>query len=193
MQRRHASGFSLLELLVALAVLAVLAGLSYRGLGAILRAEAAVEAESRRWSELAALFAQMSRDLSLALARPARDASGALRPAFALAEDAVDFTRLGDPDGGAAQSPPRRVGYRLSNGRIEYLVWPSLDAAPGTQPEALAVLERVVALHMRALSAGGAWLTAWPGASAAGTLPVAVEVRLRLADGEEVFRLFPVR
>lgn len=193
MRARAGAGFALLELLVALAVLAVLAAISYRGLGAVLGAEAAVQAESRRWNEVAALFAQMGRDFSLAVARPARDGAGSARPAFLLADGAVELTRLGDPEGGAAQSPPRRVGYRLSERRVEYLVWPALDAAPGAQPQALPVLERVAQLRLRALAPGGAWAAAWPAAGAEAALPAAVEARVLLEDGGEVVRLFPVR
>ena len=52
----RARGFTLLELLAAIAVLAVLGALGFRGLSSVLEAESRLQAETRRWNDLALVF-----------------------------------------------------------------------------------------------------------------------------------------
>jgi general secretion pathway protein J len=172
-------GFTLLELLVAIAVLGVLASLSVRGLGSILDAQARADAEARRWSDIALIAEQMSRDFSLATAAPALDSEGQLL-----------VTRLGEAEGGPAQSGVRRVGYRLRDGGLEYLLWPA-DAAAGAAPQVHPALDAVTGLRFRVLHADGSWRPIEAGV--AGALPRAIEAQLELSPGERITRIFPLR
>jgi general secretion pathway protein J len=209
-------GFTLLELLVAIAVLAVVGALGYRGLNSVLEAEARLQAESRRWSDIALLFSQLSEDLTMAVGRTTRDATDLTGPALVLTAGAATVvgtgsamasaganvtgadaqlvvTRLGIGEGSAPQSAPRRVGYRLRAGALEYLVWPDLDAAPGTVPATYEILGGVADLKWQALDVDGRWDSVWPAARPASALPRAVSVRVTLADGGEITRIVPLR
>jgi general secretion pathway protein J len=161
-------GFTLLELLVAMAVLALVGALGYRGLNSVLDAEARLQAETRRWSDVSLLSSQLSEDLTMAIGRTTRD-------------------------GAAMQSVPRRVGYRLRDGALEYLVWPDLDAAPGSAPAAYELLGDVADLQWQALDADGRWTTEWPAQRPATALPRAVSVRIVLAGGESITRILPLQ
>lgn len=196
-------GFTLLELLAAMAVLAILGALAFRGLNSVLDAEARLQAESRRWGDVSLLFSQLSEDLTMAVERTARDGAG--RPSAALrlraaadesatADDAqLVLTRLGIGEGAAAQSAPRRVGYRLSEGTLQYLVWPAPDSAPGISPEAHEVLEGVADLKLQALDHDGRWVDAWPDTRSPAALPRAVTVRLVLSGGETIIRIVALK
>lgn len=197
----RARGFTLIELLVATAVLAVVGALGYRGLNAILDGEARLQAESRRWNDVALLFSQMGEDLTMAVGRTVRDSTDRTSPALLLpastgaaTEDAqLTVTRLGIGEGAPAQSAPRRVGYRLRAGTLEYLVWPELDAAPDTGPAAYALLDEVAEVHWQALDSDGRWSPQWPAARPATSLPRAVSVRIVLAGGEQITRILALR
>lgn len=192
-------GFTLVELLVAMAVLAVLAAVSFRGLNSILEAEARVQSETRRWNEIAIVVAQMGRDLSLAIARPVRDDAGRARAALIMGnlqnetQGQLMITRLGDADDASSLGDLRRVGYRARAGILEYMVWPAADAAPGTTPSVNPVLENVTDLQLRALSTDGTWTSTWPSGQQAVALPRAVEAQIVFASGERITRIFPLR
>jgi len=198
----RARGFTLLELLVAIAVLALLSALSFRGLSSVLDTEARLQGESRLWNDLSLCFAQLDEDLSMAVDRPVRGRDGAEMPALLLAgrdggSAAVEgaqlvFTRLGRGEGGIAQSMPRRVGYRLREGRLEYLLWPAPDIAPGARPAVYVLLENVGDVRWQALDAQGRWLDAWP-VGTASDLPRAVALRLTVPGGGEVSRLVALK
>jgi general secretion pathway protein J len=172
------SGFTLLELLAALAVLAVLASLSFRGLSSVLDGEAHVREQARRWSEVGILLGQLREDISSAV-----ESRG-----FALGastEADLVLTRFADQAG----APPRRVGYRLREGTVQYLLWPQgLDGGPPAA--AYAVLANVAEMRLSALREDGTWMPVWP---AGQPLPRAVAVELALASGERVTRLFALR
>ena len=75
-QRR---GFTLLEVLIAVAIVAVIAVLGYRALAALSDAETRLTAEATRWRTLDLFFARLEGDMRQAVPRPAR--SGPMREA----------------------------------------------------------------------------------------------------------------
>lgn len=193
----RALGFTLVELLVALAIFAILTGFAYRGLNAMLESRAALERESRKWRDTALFVGRLERDLGAVLARRAVGALGTpLAPVSSVLESSASpqglaLTRSGSPLQENALAAPQRVGYRLREGAIERLSWAGVDVAPRDEPTALAVLRHVVALNFRFLDARGEWRGVWglPG-TAEMAPPAAVEVTLTLASGERIVRLF---
>src|SRR3970282_471233 len=186
-----------------MAVLAILGSLAFRGLDSVLDAEARLQGESRRWNDVSLLFSQLGEDLTMAVERTSRDGADRTRPALQLrsapgesatGDDAqLVVTRLGIGEGAAAQSAPRRVGYRLREGTLEYLVWPALDSGPGSEPQAYAVLENIADVRLQALDFEGRWADDWPGAQPASALPRAVTMRIALPGGETITRIVALR
>ncbi len=194
---RH--GFTLVELLVAIAVLAVLASISFRGLSSILEADAHVQSETRRWNDVAVVVAQLGRDLSLTVPRPVRGSAGEVLAAMVISgplnetRSQIVVTRLGDSDGAPSQGGLRRIGYRLREGILEYLVWPAVDSAPEAAASVNPILENVADLKLRALDQNGSWSAVWPVGQLINVLPRAVEAQIVLAGGERITRVFPLR
>jgi general secretion pathway protein J len=175
---RSKRGFTLLELLAALAVLAVLASLSFRGLSSVLGAEARVREEARRWSEVGLLLGQLREDLAAAM--------GNRNFVLGASTDAdLALTRFADQPGAA----PRRIGYRLRERTVEYLVWPQ-GSDSGPPAAAYAVLGNVAQMTLSALREDGTWVPVWPSTPA---LPRAVAMDLTLASGEHITRLFALK
>ena len=194
--RTPASGFTLIEILVALLVFALLAGFGYRGLGAVLDAGDRVTGETRKWRDLALAFEHMRLAFAQAADRPIRDRHDAAAPAFEgvaatrnASEPLVAFTRMGYAGHEGAAADQQRIGYRLREERLEQLAWPVLDQAPHTEPLSVALLSGVRELAFSYLH-DGKWHAAWPLADGDAPYPVAVLVTLRLSNGERYQRLF---
>jgi len=185
-------GFTLIELLTALLILSLLALMSYRGLGAVLDARAHVSRETENWRRVAAFCARFEQDVKLAAPRPVRNDSG-FSPAWmgrpaTVAGPRVEFSRFASAEG---LDRPRRIAYGLNeNQEIELWLWPAVDSAPGTVPVRYPVLSGVANLEMQFLNADLAWVNAWPAPPRDAALPRAVRLRIVLASGQEIVRVF---
>ena len=194
--RRRERGFTLIEVMVALTIFALLSGVAYRGLEAVLNARQRVEQEARKWRELSFAFINIQQSLAAVVDRPIRDRAGLVAPAFLGAasvrneEALLEFTRMGFPDHGGVLADLQRVGYRVRLGRLEQLVWPALDQAPNSEPQALELMADVADMTVRFLAPDGSWRASWPVAGESAPVPAAVELAVRLASGEQVTRLF---
>jgi len=201
MRTRRTRGFTLIEVLVAMIIFAVMAVMAYRGLTAVLETRARLDEEASKWRAVSLLFTRMQRDFAVLSTRQIWDTSGQKAPALKASATLVNeydaqvvFTRMGSADSGGSLGAPQRVGYRLRNGNVEYVTWPVLDQGPRTLPVSSVILPNVAELGLRYLDGNGQWQSNWPsinnpqGASSAP--PWAVEVRLRLRSGEQMTRLF---
>lgn len=190
----RAVGFTLVELLVALAIFAIISGFAYRGLTALLDSREALQREARKWRDVALFVGRVERDLGAVLARTSKGPSGTPAAPVASALDTpsagegLALTRSGSPLQENALAAPQRIAYRLNGDRVERLVWAGVDAAPREEPVAVAVLAPVKSLGFRFMDPrSGDWRGNWPGGSA--LLPAAVEVSVELASGERIVRL----
>lgn len=210
-RRDRAHGFTLIEALVAIAILAVVAVLAWRATDALTGSDTAVSAESRRWQDLDAVLARMEADMREALPR-VTEASGYLRtdagfaavgrvaavaPGWAAARDAAGNTVLAFSRAGpAAPDEPgaggQRVGYRLLGDRLEVLYWPQLDDAPGTEPATYTLMHGIRRFQVLQLTRTGAWSPSWPitGDSA---IPRGVRIEITQADGSVIERILALR
>ena len=191
MQQRQ-FGLTLIELIVAVALLALLTVMAYRGLDSMTRANERTLIESERWRAVTLFLERFAADVSQPARRPVRGPAAA--PLATWWGRAIT-----EPDGTEAQfefsrkSPPgqdeSRLGYRLRGGNVELLVWRVLDRAPGSSAEVYPLLEDVSALRFRHLDAQGLWQDQWPLADTE-PLPRAVSIELTLAEGLTVNRIF---
>ena len=133
-------GFTLVEVLVALTIFALMSMLAYRGLTSVLETRAHLADDNRRWRDIALTLAQLEQDMSQAVNRPVRDNGDLTQPALlgnpqARADEAqLSVSRMGSAWQTGVAADVQRHGYRLNNGTLEQLVWPVLDQAPLSEP-----------------------------------------------------------
>ena len=185
---RLPTGFTLLELLVAVAVFAALAAAAYGGLAVLARTRAALAVEQDRFAQVIRAVGVLERDLRQAIGRPVRDGGNALLPALAGDASAMEFTRLGHANPLAeARSHLERVAYAPDGRALRRAHYAVLDRAPGSLPLSRVLIERAGALRLRYLGCDRVWREAWPPREAPaceaagdrlGALPRAVEFRL---------------
>ena len=190
--RATARGFTLVEALVAIAILGLVALLAWRATAAMTDSEARLAYESARWRELDAVVARVEADLRAALPRRARTGSAteaalSLAPQDPAGDALLIFTRAGPDAVDEAGSGGQRIGYRLRDGRIEALFWPAIDQAAATVPAAYALTGGIRRFQVAALGAGETWSERWPVAGAS-DLPRGVRMTLELDDGTRIER-----
>ena len=187
-----ARGFTLVEALVALAILGLVALLAWRATAAMTDNEARLAAESARWQLLDAVLARVEADLRASVPRRARhgsatEAAWSIVPEDAAGNTLLIFTRAG-PD--AVDEPGiggQRIAYRWRAGRVEALFWPQVDNDAATQPSTYALADGVARFRIEALEPGFRWTNRWPLPGGA-EIPRGVRVELLLADGTAVER-----
>ena len=184
MNRRAASGgFALIELLVAVAIFAVLAVMTQQALVATLLAETRLSVQRSDLAELLRAVTVLGRDLENIAPRGIRGSREGSEPVLMLGADGrtLTFTRGGLPNpAGLPRSGFQRIHYALGRGGegIERRVWRLLDPAPAQKPVVEILIPDVVRMRFRVWSREGEWQSTWPDPEDPGT-------RSRLPEGIE--------
>jgi general secretion pathway protein J len=185
-------GFTLLELLVAMAVFSTLAAVAYAGLGAVSDQQRTLTARADAFARVQRTLRLVERDVRFANNRGIRDALGSPQPAFLGGgqHDGIEFTRSLQYDD---QGPGLvRVAYRFSGGALVRERWPVLDRMPQHEPQAMVMFESVARVQWRLLDEGQ-WRNTWPVGQTrqdeAVSLPAAVEFTLETEAGERYRRV----
>jgi len=200
MAGKQQAGFTLLELLVALGIFALLAAMAYSGLNSVMTARQVTTQHAERLSQLQMAFLWLGRDIEQAIDRPIRNEYAEVRPAMLGVETGryqLELTRTGwrNP-AGRARSNLQRVAYGLRDGNLLRVYWNVLDRAQDSKPLESVLLEGVDKLELRFLNDKNAWQNSWPssqlGGVASATPPRAVEVTLETKAEGRITRLFRV-
>ena len=210
--RKGTVGFTLIEVLIALAITAFVSMIAYTSLSAVLTGVERLRENTDRTYEINRAFMILSRDLRQFVNRPVRDEYGELEPALSggsLARFALSFTRSGwhNPSG-YPRSNLQRVNYRLEEDGLWRDTYSVLDRTGSTEPESVLLLAGVEDLQLRFLgsldqlqvsSRGGNldtadWEESWVQDTSVPGLelvpPAAVEISLQLESLGEMRRMY---
>lgn len=195
-------GFTLIEVLVALAVFGVLSLLAYMTLGQTLSNADMLTERMDRLQAVQRTVRYLSNDLMQAAPRPIRRELGdSLGPAVSTdlgAEFALEVTHGGwSNPAGLPRGTLQRSAYRIEDGELVRYHWTVLDRTFANEPVATILLDEVDSLIFRYMQADGEWSETWPplgarGAANVRSRPRAAEIVLTLADEGEIRRLVEV-
>jgi general secretion pathway protein J len=190
-------GFTLVEVLLALALFGVIAVLGYRATSALTDGESRLSAEAHRWRTLDALFIRFEADIRQAVPRGARlgsriEPAWLASPADIAGNAALVFTRAGAEFPNEPGIAGQRIGYRLRGHAVEIAYWPTTDNAADVQPSLYTLVDGVSGFQVTYLSSAGQWRDRWP-MQGDPALPRAVRVYLTLDTGEAIERWFALR
>ena len=175
------TGFTLVEMLIALAIFAMIAGGALMLLRFTVDAEIASRDKTQQIAAMRRFLSVWNADLAQAVPRPARDAAGVMHNALEAPTGAPDgvilrLTRGGWSNFDGAPRPSlQRVEYRWQGGKLARAGYPFLD---GARPDAAAPLaEAAAAPALRFRTSDGNWRDRWEPQRSA-ELPVAIELTL---------------
>lgn len=185
-------GFTLIELMVALLVLAVLGVVLASGMNQVTRWYHQLSDEMTASSQLLKAQALLMSDLLQLAPRSISDVQGTPLPAcLSYADGGFECTRFDNREGGSGLM---RIGYVVDKEGLWRLRWPSLDRAGIAEPLRQQVLAEATTMTVEWLDATGQPFTQWPpaGANALTQLPSSINVVLLSAQQEVVRMVFPV-
>jgi general secretion pathway protein J len=194
-------GFTLLELLVAIAIFAVVSTLALTGYTQLQQQSEYAEQRLARLREVQRAVQTLCQDIAQLEPRPVREPLGDGRvPALQATETLeyrVQFTRAGWSNTAGLPRPTlQRVGYRLDQNELWRDHWPVLDRTLVVEPVKLRLLGGVRSLTFRFLNSNRQWVDRWPspqaGTRGEQSRPAAIEVVLELEDWGEIRRLVEI-
>jgi general secretion pathway protein J len=204
---KRSRGFTLIEVMVAVAVAAVLAVMAFGAMRQALDNRERIRTNGARVTALQATIRTLVQDFSQLEPRPVREPVGdGYQPALlgTPGDNAqVMLTRAGwSNPAGVARSTLQRVRYQLRDGALYRDHWLVLDALLQPEPVARRMLDGVRGFRLRYMNEARQWQQEWPaagpnvgGASGERALrwrPIAVEVTLELEDWGTITRLVEV-
>ncbi|MCW8407697.1 GspJ family T2SS minor pseudopilin variant LspJ [Legionella sp. PATHC035] len=193
------NGFTLIEILIALAVFAILATITSSVLYNAFTTRARVNEQSERLNELQLAISLIQQDTSQIVERPIRSNDMQLAPAFVGQTHSLEFTRDGDVNPGSLEkrSTLKRVAYLCQQGTLIRRTWSTLDRMNQDIYEDKPLLNRLSNCHFGYLNQNLQVLPEWREQAVAlnqrkEPFPKAIQVNMTLQDQGEINLLFIV-
>lgn len=191
---KQEAGFTLVEVMVALGIFAIVGVMSTGLLVSTLDARSRQDEAARQLAQLQQVRAVWREDVAHMIIRPHRTADGGYDGAALTGPQAgfgrtgalASFTRRGraNPSGAADRSGLIRVEWRVEDGVLVREVWTVVDPAPGSQPHRMVLAESLNDVQIR-FRYGRNWLEALPqpGRGESAPMPSALELAYTDARG----------
>ncbi|MGF1778609.1 type II secretion system minor pseudopilin GspJ [Vibrio nomapromontoriensis] len=189
-------GFTLIEVLVAMAIFASLSVAAYQVVNQVQRSNELSQERSARLQEIQRAFVYLDSDFrQIALRQFRHEGEAPLSALMIWQQNLLDsdskgvlFTRLGwmNPQSQFPRGEVAKIGYRLKEDKLERLWWRYPDTSVGELPVILPILTKVNTFELRFYN-GDSWSKEWQQEL---TLPQAVEVTLELEDYGKITRIY---
>jgi general secretion pathway protein J len=191
------SGFTLVEAVVSLLLLAVMSVMSYQAVDVILGANQRSLSNLSDEAQLHRAWQIINRDLFHLRPRTFADGLGSKEPAYLTNPDqfGLRFSRGGGPLTGYNPTGVTRIEYSLnSNDQLERRSWPITATSLNNDGNRMILLNNVENVEIEQLSRGGVFVPSWPPLNETHSqlsLPRMIRITIVMLNGSETTRLIP--
>jgi general secretion pathway protein J len=200
-------GFTLLELLVALFIAALMFAMGYSAIRQAADSREVLQQQQARMLEVQTAMRVLEQDFMQLAPRPVRAPVGySWQPALqatATSQPVVSLTRSGWTNPNGLQRPGlQRVAYFYENGTLRREYWTVLDPTQSNTTVKRDLISRLKAVQFRFMDPSKAWQDQWPQLTATQgafqqqiTLrgrPIAVEITLDTEDMGKLVRILEI-
>jgi general secretion pathway protein J len=196
---RAYAGFTLVELLVALAIVAIIGVMALTGLSQVITEQTTARERTERWQKIQLAMRLVVQDLAQMHPRATREELGeTYQPSLVAdpsAQFALEFSRGGWANPAAfPRGTVLRVAYDFEDDKLVRFTWSVMDRTLAVVPVRTELLDRVTNLEIRFMDGRGQWHVDWPPLQMSGAQrfiarPRAVELAVELEDFGRVWRL----
>ena len=201
-------GFTLLELLVAMFIAAMMFAIGYGAINQAMKNQDALKEQQSRMKEILTCMRVIEQDFVELEPRPIRQPIGdgylpaLLGQSDPTAQPTVQLSRGGWNNPTGVQRPGlQRVAYYFEKNTLRRENWTVMDPVQTSTTVKRDLLTHVKAVTFRYMDVTRTWQTQWPPPSVAGAMaqlttlrirPIAVEVTLDTEDWGKLVRIFEV-
>lgn len=195
MNRNNQSAFTLIEILIALAIFSILSVVMSLGLQSILRTYDRLKIRSAQFSALEIALTLMQRDVSQVVPRLVMTQDDQPQAALWGSTTQLSMTIGGfaNPNSVEQRSTLQRISYQYEGGELLRITAPVLDTVKQTEFVKKSILSHVTAFKFSYLDIHNSVRSFWPLiATQYVFLPKAVQVTMKIQGLGSVSRLFIV-
>lgn len=196
--KRKSIGFTLIEVLIAISIFAMLSIFSAQGFLLVVNMEQRNRDEVAVEQSFHKVWSLIGQDLLHIRQRPILDQLGTVSGAYMAGRDPylVEFTRGGLPSLPVAPGGMMRVAYRLSDeGELIRITWSALDSADIDDVQERVIMSGLAEVQFEQLNDSNYFEEIWPPLNTQGDtanlMPRMIQVSLQTIDGLEMRRLMP--
>jgi len=197
----QAHGFTLLELLVAIAIFSFMSAAVFTGVRQIVIERELVQAHTEDLIELQRAVRYLQTDFTQFHPRRVRDELGRDYTPALSNDPSEEFSVRLSRDGwrNPAEKPRgtlQRVHYKLEDGELIREYWPVMDPLLGAESNQLVLLQDVDEIEIAFLDENREWQSNWPPADAPDgwqtPVPLAIRYRITLESFGDIERLVEI-
>lgn len=194
MNRNSHSGFTLIEMIVAVAISLVMMAIGYTGLNHTIKTASQVSEANLRLSELQFGVAYFNQDWIQVSPRKIRNQYGDEENNIVIEDNSIVFTRSGWTNLLQSQrSELQRVQYLVIDRNLVRRHWRSLDQGIGEAPLATVLIHDVESFEVNFINPSEVEIPDWPNEATQNVgNPIALKIMLELAGMGEIRRILEI-
>ncbi len=196
-ESRASRGFTLLELMVAISIFAVVSLLATGGMSSVLNIQKQSQDKLEELNHMQMFFEMFATEIKHFVIRPVRGEYGlelnAMSSETSDGLEGIEFTHQGRMIPGQTYTL-QRVAYYVEDQKLYKKIWPVLDRAEDTRSRHQLILSHVKSFNMAYLIETQSMQFEWRESLDKTNIPLLRGIKLTINNNDnDIYRIFPVR